>query len=237
MSAPFHFKQFSIVQEHTPMKVGTDGVLLGAWLNADGAQSILDIGTGTGLIALMLAQRFPKAKITAIDAHPEASMEARANFKASRFSDRIEGIHIDIKDFEPGQKFDLIVSNPPFFKSSLHAPNQGRSLARHDIGFSAEDFAKATAWLSPGGILSGIYPVDIFEHFNQILLQSHMQLTAKCTVQSTPAKHPHRVLFAYRRSSGRIENLGSENIIIEAHGRHQYSDSYKMLTKDFYLGF
>jgi tRNA1Val (adenine37-N6)-methyltransferase len=237
LSAPFHFKQFSIVQDITPMKVGTDGVLLGAWVDVDHKTNILDIGTGTGLIALMLAQRAPNANIVAIDSHTDALIEAGKNFQASRYTDRITAIASDVKDFQPLYPFDLIVSNPPFFKSSLHAPSQGRTMARHDIGFSAEDFARTARWLSPDGVLAGIYPIDIYQHFHELMQASGMRLIAKCLVQATPAKPAHRVLFAFAKDKGINTGSAVENIIIETDGRHQYSDSYSNLTKDFYLGF
>lgn len=133
MASPnFRFKLFTVWHDHCAMKVGTDGVLLGAWAQQKHARTILDIGTGSGLIALMLAQRFQEAEITGIDIDPSAAKQASDNFRLSPWSHRMHARCIDLHTFslEDGH-FDLIVSNPPYFSASLKNPNQQRATARH----------------------------------------------------------------------------------------------------------
>ena len=133
----FRFKHFTVWQQHCAMKVGTDGVLLGAW--ADGGQRILDIGTGTGLIALMMAQRFPAAEVTAVEIDEQAAMQACENVAASPFADRVNVIHDDILRYADACAegcFDAIVCNPPFFVNSLKNPDSKRALARHNDNLS-----------------------------------------------------------------------------------------------------
>ena len=125
----FTFKQFHVEQDRTAMKVGTDGVLLGAW--AEGGCTILDIGTGTGLVALMMAQRFEDAQVVGIDIDPDASEQARENVAASPFASRISILHTSLQAFSTERKFDAIVSNPPYFEHSLKNPDAARAAARH----------------------------------------------------------------------------------------------------------
>lgn len=235
MSAPFTFKQFSIQQNHAPMKVGTDGVLLGAWCSCDHAQTALDIGTGTGIIALMLAQRNNIMKITAIEPNDLAVADAELNFKKSKWNERIECIKTDFHSFVSPSKFDLIVSNPPFFKNALRAPDENRNAARHIENFGPEEFAHAASLLTKTGILSGIYPLPIFEQFHRAACAVGLFPLRLCEVFSTPFKPSHRMLFEY--TFAERPNPKNEKIIIEENGRHGYSEIYKKLTRDFYLNF
>jgi len=238
LSAPFRFKQFTISQEHAPMKVGTDGVLLGAWCPCASAKTVLDIGTGTGLIALMVAQRNPAAIIHTIEPNAEAFQDARLNFSNSSWSDRIHLSPLSLEDYEPTNSFDLIICNPPFFQNSLRNPSAGRSEARHNLTFSPADLVHASQWLQPGGFLSGIYPPDVFENFHQLALRSGLTLSGKMEVKPTPEKQVKRVLFAYTKTDNPSPaiQITSETLIIESRGRHQYSDGYLDLTGEFYLG-
>lgn len=127
----FKFKQFTIFHDKCAMKVGTDGVLLGAWAPADKAKRILDVGTGTGLIALQLAQRNPHARITAIEIDAAAAGQATENVSHSPWADRVEVICHDFRDYQPENRFDLIVSNPPYFIDALKCPDEQRCTARH----------------------------------------------------------------------------------------------------------
>ena len=139
----FTFKQFVVKHDMCAMKVGTDGVLLGSW--ADGGDRILDIGTGTGLIALMMAQRFDGAHIDCIDIDPKACQQARGNVADSRFSSRINVYHSDVSSFEPPQQYDSIVCNPPFFSESLKCPDEQRSMARHTDSLLPQDLFRHTS--------------------------------------------------------------------------------------------
>ncbi len=220
------------------MKVGTDGVLLGAWCPCVSAKTILDIGTGTGLIALMLAQRNHDAVIHAIEPNSNALADAQLNIANSPWADRIYLSADSLNTYQPPHPFDLIVCNPPFFQNSLRNPSTGRSEARHNIDFSPADLAAAAKWLSPGGILSGIYPPDVFDIFHPFALIQGLTLSGKTDIKPTPDKLVKRVLFAYAKSDKHASAIQTtpEILIIESHGRHGYSDEYLDLTGEFYLG-
>lgn len=241
MSAPFSFKQFTISQNHAPMKVGTDGVLLGGWCRCENAVTALDIGTGTGLIALMLAQRNSKIAITAIEPNELAIKDAKLNFENSPWNERIVLENTNLESFKTNKTFDLIISNPPFFKNSLHAPDSGRNLARHITGFSPRLFAEASTLLNANGTLSGVYPLDVFHEFDLQARKLGLFPARLCEVQPTPQKPPHRMLFEYTFAapthplSVEKPNPIIDKLIIEENGRHNYSDEYRNLTRDFYL--
>jgi len=150
----FRFKQFAVRQDRCPMKVGTDGVLLGAWAEVrPGDRRMLDVGTGTGLIALMLAQR-SAAWITAVDIDVECATQAAENFAASPWADRLDAVSVAVQRYDPVEKFDLIVSNPPYYVDSLLSPDEGRNTARHAAGLPFGELAAAVVrLLSPGGRL------------------------------------------------------------------------------------
>lgn len=158
----FQFKQFTIHQKHCAMKVGTDGTLLGAWAQVPSASArILDIGTGTGLIALMMAQRFPKASVLGIDIDPDAVMQAKDNVAASSFASRITICHKNILDFKDSVGFDAIVSNPPFFVDALTCPDHQRTMARHTLSLTYEGLMKsAFRLLKPDGFFSLVIPSE-----------------------------------------------------------------------------
>jgi len=235
MTKPFRFKQFTIVQEKSPMKVGTDSVLLGAWCNGSKAMNILDIGTGTGILALLMAQRFSASQVTAIEVNPAAYEEAVYNVASSPWSDRIHLINRDLINFSTDEKFDLVIANPPFFHSDLKSHQTGKATARHATDFNINSFANSTKWLSPNGRLAGVYPVDIFQKFKSEmdLLGFHPLRIMK--VHATPEKSPHRILFEF--SGQKTCNTDIDSIVIESKGRHGYSEKYRELTKDFYLNF
>lgn len=235
MTRPFRFKHFEISQENAPMKVGTDGVVLGAWVSVENSKRALDMGTGTGLIALMLAQRNSEIQITAIEPNEAALKDARMNIENSKWKDRIELLESSLQDFETPSKFDLIVSNPPFFHRDLLSPNEGRSMARHASDFDQFAFAKASEYLDENGLLAGIYPVPIFEAFDSAAHNLGLFPRRICEVHPTPSKLPHRILFEY--SFTEVENSAHSSLIIEENGRHRYSENYIDLTREFYLNF
>ena len=158
----FKFKQFEIHQDRCAMKVGTDGVLLGAW--APGGKHILDVGSGTGLISLMMAQRFPEAQVLGIDMDGEACEEAAENVAASPFADRVEIECCRLQDYHSAESFDAIVSNPPFFLNSLKNPDSKRTMARHTDSLPFRDlFRGAKMLLSDDGVFSVIVPSEVLE--------------------------------------------------------------------------
>ena len=227
--ALFQFKAFSITQENTAMKVGTDGVLLGAWVSLNNTTSVLDIGTGTGLISLMLCQRCELVKVKAIEVEEGAAKDAKCNFEASAWSDRLELVVEDVQHYI-GDEVDLIVSNPPFFEESYLSENKSRSTARNQESLSIESlflYAQQNA-----NRLAVIYPFVYLDEIKSLCEQIGWKVNRVCFVKPTPTKAVKRVLVELSKTS---EKYSEEELVIEDKGRHQYSDAYISLTKDFYL--
>ena len=210
------------------MKVGTDGVLLGAW--ADGGSRILDIGAGTGLISLMMAQRFPGALIDGVEADVEAADQAADNAKPFPQV----AIHaVRLQDWEPPEPYDCIVSNPPFFIDSLKNPSRQRSLARHDVDLSFADIMSfAKRWLTETGQLSVILPADVVEQFSEIAYFSGFRMCRQSLVQTTECKPFKRQLLAFSKSMT-CPLVRTEHCLLQADGSR--SDWYADITKDFYI--
>ena len=195
----FSFKQFTVYQDRCAMKVGTDGVLLGAW--ARGGSHILDVGTGTALVALMMAQRYPEAQVVGIDIDGEACLQAQENVAASPFDRRVEICHGRLQHFKaPRQLFDAIVCNPPFFASSLRCPDERRTLARHEDALPAADLMRhAARLLSDGGELSVVIPAHRRPDFDMQAALSGLYPTRVCAVKTVPRKSVGRYLLAYAK--------------------------------------
>lgn len=231
----FTFKQFHIADDNCGMKISTDGVLLGAWADCSHAKLIADIGSGSGLIALILAQRCPSAEIFAVEIDSKACGDADANFSLSPWPERLTLCNTDFAKWTPAGKLDAIVSNPPFFNSALHAPDASRAMARHtDSGLDYRSLAAhASSLLSDEGTLSMILPADDEDDviFNAEL--SHLHLRRLCCVHSKPSAPAIRILIEFSRhvSTPVISRLD----IHDASGN--YSDKYRELTSDFYLNF
>ena len=233
----FTFKKFYIDHSQCAMKVGTDGTLLGAWAALpDSECKILDIGTGTGLIAIMAAQRTPKAHITAIDIDADCVVQARDNATASPWSDRIEIIESPLQEFNSEYKFDSIISNPPYFIDSLTSPDAARTTARHTAALPFEVLvAGVLRLLAPNGTFSLILPSTEFSRFCSAA-RGKMFITRKCEVWTTPESGAKRLMAEFSLTPP--EELPSvEKLIIEDNGPRGYSDDYKKLTQDFYLKF
>lgn len=221
------------------MKVGTDGTLLGAW--ARGGASILDIGTGTGLIALMMAQRFAEARIVAIDIDRAAFRQAAENVNASCFASRVRVVSGDVRQMsvndllarDADKGFDAIVCNPPFFQHSLRNPDEQKAMARHTDMLSYDElFASVSRLISVDGEFSSIIPFDCLDDFLQAASAAGFSTTRKCTVRTTPKKLPRRYLLAFSKSDDQ-DCLVEEGILEnDCSGR---SDWYRRLTADFYL--
>ena len=232
----FTFKQFHIDHSRCAMKVGTDGTLLGAWATLPTDGSILDIGTGTGLIAIMAAQRSFGSKITAIDIDEDCVSQARENVSASPWPDHIEVIHSALQDFSPAQKFDCIISNPPYFIDSQLSPDAARSTARHTATLPFEELVSGVKrLLANDGHFSLILPPPEMERFRSAA-RGELFAVRECQVWSTPTSGVRRIM-AELKTSPPAELPITEKIIIEENGRHQYSDEYRLLTRDFYLKF
>ncbi|MDO5523707.1 MAG: methyltransferase [Bacteroidia bacterium] len=231
----FKFKQFTVFHDKCAMKVGTDGVLLGAWADFENRRSILDVGTGSGLIALMAAQRNNMAEITALEIDPEAASQAKENVENSRFKHRISVLPLSFEDFVSSatDKFDLIVSNPPFFVNALLSPDIKRTGARHADSLSvAELFGLSKKLVSETGKLSLIYPFPERENIMSVAEKEGFYLARETAVFSTPASPAKRVLLEF--SPKMPENICRNKLIIESN-RHIYTPEFGQLVKDFYL--
>jgi ribosomal protein L11 methyltransferase (prmA) len=227
----FRFKQFEIEQDRCAMKVGTDGVLLGVW--AQGGRRILDIGSGTGLISLMMAQRFPEAEVVGIDMDADACGQARENVMASPFRDRVEIECCRLQDFGEAGTFDAIVSNPPFFVDSMKNPDSKRTMARHTDSLPFRDlFAGVKRLLSDDGIFSAIVPVEVVEQFVAEPCILGFYLIRKCGVKTVDRKQPKRFMlsFAKHRISPYEEHVET---MMDSQGNR--SEWYRKITEEFYL--
>jgi tRNA1Val (adenine37-N6)-methyltransferase len=232
----FRFKQFIIQQEHSAMKVGTDGVLLGAWAGGEDHMKALDIGTGTGLIALMMAQRFPALYIDAVEIDKFSCIDAKKNIMDSPWSTRIDLFCMSFQDFQSKAKkssYDLILSNPPYFIASLKPDNESRARARHDKDLSLKELMDISAeLLTPEGILAIIIPSDLHNETIKLAGESNLYPQRKLWIKPTTEKMTNRLLVEF---SFKNQQAIEEELIIEEFGRHKYSDYYISLTRDFYL--
>lgn len=227
----FRFKQFAVSHDLCAMKVGTDGVLLGSWADTGNSDEILDVGTGSGLIALMLAQR-SNANVTGIDIDEGAYLQATLNAGQSPFGHRIQIHHISFMEFSPNRKFDLIVSNPPYFQDSLKSPDHQRSLARHTVRLPFTDLVvKSVSLLNPTGKLALIVPFEAFSLIDRIASDQFLYLVRRTDVKPTIASDVKRILLEY---SPCFAPMQFSEIAIEI-SRHVYSEDYINLTRDFYL--
>jgi len=237
--AEFRFKQFTVRNESAAMKVGTDGVLLGAWTDYHKSdRKVLDVGTGTGVIALIAAQRLSAlgadTSILAIDIDTDAVSEASFNFERSPWPDLIESKQISIQDLSDDSdyfdSFDLIVSNPPFFEESLKASDLQRSVARHTDTLSYEDLIRSAGkLLKAGGRLSIILPFDAVKEIRFLSVENCFRLSRITAVKTTPIKEPKRVLMELVKTTGVVETKNSELVIQSA---AEYSEDYIYLVCD-----
>ncbi len=233
----FKFKQFTVHQEHSSFKVTTDSVLLGAWAAVEEARNILDVGTGTGLLALMAAQR-SGARIVAIEPDRNSFMQAGLNFTASPWHERITLLNTPVQDYRPAGDilFDAIITNPPYFVDSLLNPVESRALTRHTVSMSHKDLIEAAVrLLAPYGTLHLVLPVTEGSAFIELARQYNLHCRRRMFVRPTPAKPPARLLVSLQRGSGQC--IEEPEIITEKEGRHLFSEEYISLTKDFYLKF
>ena len=231
----FRFKRFDIIQNHSVHRVGTDGVLLGAWIDIIGARKILDVGTGTGVIALMLAQRTEGIpSITALEPDVNAYELAVRNIRSSEFSGSIEVINKRVQDFEH-TKFDLIVCNPPFFINSLKPPTDSRARQRHSVDLSHEDLVKtATSLLTPEGKLGLVLPFDEGNSFIQVAGNFDLHLSKRCDVYAKAGKDPKRYLLQLSlMPTNQIEKTSLT--IMQSTG--EWTSEYKSITREFYFEF
>ncbi|MFI5164605.1 MAG: tRNA1(Val) (adenine(37)-N6)-methyltransferase [Bacteroidia bacterium] len=235
MSKPaFRLKEFTIRQDKCPMKINTDSVLLGAWANPEKAKSILDIGTGTGIIALMLAQR-SAAAIDAIDISRDACAQAEENFSESKWSKRLKVHNTSLQDFSSRKKYDLIISNPPYFTlPPTHKEKEGAQ-ARYTHKLSFADLADGVIrLLSPRGTFFVILPIHEGSYFTNEAEKRKLFLTNYVWVKTTSRKKfPKRILMQFEFSKKNI----SDDVILVIQNNNKYTEEYKQLTKDYYPAF
>ncbi len=234
MAQPFQFKQFSISQEHSALKLGTDAVLLGSIARFNHPKSLLDIGTGTGILALMMAQNYD-CPIMAIDIDAGAIEDARLNIENSPWIGRIEAKTISVQDFVAvcSNKFDGIVCNPPFFSNSLHCDEHKKTIARHAVSLTPLDlFRSVETLLSDSGVAYVIIPSSEKMAFESAARICNLLITNEIDVYPYADSESHnRIIFSFAKS---WKPLTTKSIYIRNVDR-TYSCEYKDLTKDFYL--
>ncbi len=238
MSKPFNFKEFSIQQDQCAMKIGTDGVLLGSWVNPKTEPfNVLDIGTGTGLISLMLAQRFPSTQIEALEIDEAAFEQAVSNFENSPWGDRLFCYHASFQEYfqeVDDEKYDLIISNPPFFKASQKSPNEQRNKARFEDSLPFEHLLYgASKLLEENGIVAIVIPFDQEDTILKIAKKMHLKPERITYVKGNKTAETKRVLIEFKFTPSN-ESPSTNTLILEKE-RHVYTDDYLKLVKDFYL--
>jgi tRNA1Val (adenine37-N6)-methyltransferase len=232
----FHFKQFTIHQDRCAMKVGTDAVLLGAWCPIDNKPfSVLDIGAGTGILSLMLAQRTHAEQVDAIEIDENAYEQCVENFEASPWSDRLFCFHAGLDEFvnEPEDEYDIIISNPPFYSENYKTDNDSRDLARFQDALPFEELIEAAdLLLSENGIFAVIIPFKEEERFMDLCAQVELFPVKVTRVKGSHNTPIVRSLLAFKRYE--LPVLEADELVIEIN-RHDYTDDYINLTKEFYL--
>lgn len=228
----FKFKQFTIFHDRCGMKVGTDGVLLGAWVNVENVQRILDVGTGSGLISLQIAQRNKNTKLVAIEIDKETANQALENVEASPWRNRIQIICKNFRYYDDIEKFDAIVSNPPYFIDALRSLDVKRRLARHveELNYNLL-FQHSKSLLNPRGAISIIIPSELERLVLNTAWEYDFYLSRRTNVYTSPLKPCRRILFEFKNQQTKCE----VNELYIKDGEGKYSDEYVALTHDFYL--
>lgn len=233
----FEFKKFNIKQDRCAMKVSTDAVLLGAWVNPGESSTILDIGTGTGVIAMMLAQK-SNAAITAIDIDKESTDQARSNVAESTFAGRIEVLHVSFQELAKtfGKKFGVIVTNPPYFTDSLKNTDETRTLARHNDTLSFEDLLSGVKkLLDEKGKFYVILPKNEALQFTEMAKTKGLYLSKRLRIRTRSEKDSekrHLMKFEFKESE-----FSESTLIIEGDAPRTYTPEYIELTKEYYVNF
>lgn len=232
----FSFKQFSVQQDKCAMKIGTDGVLLGAWCPIDNNPfSVLDIGAGTGILSLMLAQRTNAEQIDALEIDEEAYEQCVENFENSPWSDRLFCFHAGLDEFveEPEDEYDIIISNPPFYSEDFKTSNPQRDTARFQDALPFEDLIDAAdLLLSENGIFAVVIPYKEEERFIDLCAEVELFPIKVTRVKGSHTTPIVRSLLAFKRYE--LSVLEADELVVEIN-RHEYTDDYIDLTKDFYL--
>lgn len=235
MGADFTFKHFAISQDRCAMKVGTDGVLLGAW--ARGGRRILDVGTGTGLIALMMAQRFPDARVDALEIDADAAEQAASNVAQSPFAGRIRVVRTALQDYRlPADSpvlYDAIVSNPPYYPNSLVNPDPRRTVARHDVSLPMPVLLRCSArLLAPEGCISLVCTAQMMKDIIAEAFFLGFRCLRRTVIATREGKNPSRALLELARG-GSADEVEEHRCLTDKDGNR--TEWYDDLTKDFYI--
>ena len=231
---PFHFKHFSLFHHRSTMKVGTDAILLGRWVEVEPTDVVLDIGTGCGLLPLMLSQK-GVAQVDAVDIDMASFEEATVNFEASRWREHLKAYCADIVEFKADKKYDLMVSNPPFFVHFSQCDSDRKSRARHsDAALSFEALCGVVKRLmQPDGRFALVLPVDISVEFLKVAEKNGLFLRKRMTIIPIAGKEPNRVNLEL--GFGKLENVCEETFVIRD-ADNRFTPQYNEFLKDFYLG-
>lgn len=235
IAKPFYFKQFTVHQDRCAMKIGTDGVLLGAWAEVSHAQQILDIGTGSGVIALMLAQRTETARLHAVEVDADAYQQAFENVQATPWADRVRVFHAPIQDFAQtsSDQYDLIVSNPPFFSGGTFSASQDRNSVRHTIKLPHGDLLQAVRkLLSAEGSFCVVLPLIEGLRFSELAQDYHLFCTKMTEVRPKADKPVERLLMQFQRNP---RPLLKDSLVVQREERNDWTEAYIKLTGEFYL--
>jgi tRNA1Val (adenine37-N6)-methyltransferase len=233
--APFRFKEFTIEQDQCPMKVGTDGTLLGAWASVEHPTHILDIGTGTGLIAIMLGQRYTEAHIEAVEIDETACAQATINMQAAPWADRLQAHSVSIQNFAKttDKKYDLIVSNPPFFTGGTFSDRQARNEVRHTVKLPHGDLLIAVRnLLAPTGTFALILPLIEGMRFEELANSYKLYCTRKTEVLPRSGNAVNRLLMQFEREEKPTE---TDQLVLYTEQQNERTAAYAALTEGFYL--
>lgn len=234
-SHTFYFKQFQVRQDACTMKIGTDGVLLGAWSRVDGANRILDIGAGTGVLALMMAQRAPGALVDAIEIDVSAADQCAYNFLQSPWKDRLRVVHGSVQEFaaQSPDRYDVIITNPPFFTGGTFSENQTRNQVRHTVKLPHGDLLKAVQrLLKPSGRFSVILPRLEGLRFKELAADYHLFCSRTTEVSTKRGKPVERLLMEFEC---RPVEMHADSLIIQHDAQNDWTEAYRELTHAFYL--
>ena len=231
----FKFKQFTINQEGAPFKVGTDSMILGSWVELKGDETVLDIGTGTGVLALMVAQKLNTGKVLAIEIERLAFEIAESNFLNSPFSERLIAVNEPLKKIHPNGKFDLILTNPPYFQDSTKKADRESSTARHTDTLSFDEIAHfCQNYLKEDGRCALVLPVKESKDFKKMASLRGLYLNKELLLNSFQDSEPKRVCMEFSKTQSPFK---SENLVIRNRSDGQYTDEYKSLTQEYHLKF
>lgn len=228
----FQFKQFTVHQDRCAMKVGTDSVLIGALAQIEGASRLLDVGCGTGVVSLILAQRSAEAAVTGIELDKEAALQAAENVSASSWSHRINIVAANFNHYSFPHRFDAIVSNPPFFQQDLKCPDVRRNMARHTDTLTFDALLRGVAaCLAAGGLFSVIIPTSVQRQFVDTALIYGLFVQCATTVYTKLSKQPKRAVLIL--TDHKVDTTQRSLVIHEERGN--YSDDFKELMDAYYL--